>query len=294
MRPFFSEREGGPRSRTVDTVNGVAWGGLYALVRLHLGDGGFGHGFPLQCRDVGKGPYAVDEHAFGLMLQAKIPALSWPLTEWETPSTATVMDLVEFAAAAIGTPVRGSYHKFDDHFHLTWDRDAGLAAFVDEVNGIFGRNGLAFELTPGGTVRRLLPESLSEPLASTVFATGDHDADQCLERARALIASPKPELRQDALEKLWDAFERLKTLGPGADKKAQADALLDLVAGPGTRMRQVLADEARALTAIGNTFRIRHAETDQEALTDTAVVDFLFTRMFAWIQVVLRATGRGG
>jgi hypothetical protein len=54
-------------------------------------------------------------------------------------------------------------------------------------------------------------------------------------------------------EKLWDAFERLKTLEPGADKRAQADTLLDRTAVPSTpRMRMLLRDEAKVLTDIGN------------------------------------------
>jgi hypothetical protein len=46
------------------------------------------------------------------------------------------------------------------------------------------------------------------------------------------ILSPKPDDRHDALEKLWNAFERLKTPEPTANKRAQADAPLDWVATP--------------------------------------------------------------
>jgi len=35
------------------------------------------------------------------------------------------------------------------------------------------------------------------------------------------------DVRRESLEKLWDAWERLKTVEPGGDKKAQAKALLD-------------------------------------------------------------------
>jgi hypothetical protein len=125
-------------------------------------------------------------------------------------------------------------------------------------------------------------------------STGDAETDRLLEAARARIASPKPEDRQDALEKLWDAFERLKTLEPGTNKKAQADTMLDRATPPGSRLRQVLGEDAHGLTVIGNSFRIRHSETSQELLTAPEQIDYLFTRMFAFVRIVLKATSRGG
>ena len=127
-----------------------------------------------------------------------------------------------------------------------------------------------------------------------MFATGDEETDRLLEVARQRIARPRIEDRRDALEKLWDAFERLKTLEPGSNKRTQAERLLDGVATPGTKLRQMLGEEATALTKIGNTFRIRHSETSQENLGSPEQVDYLFSRLFAFIRMVLKATGRGG
>ena len=169
-----------------------------------------------------------------------------------------------------------------------------LAQFVTDVNVIFARNGIAFELTDEGQARRLLSQPLAEALSWTLFATGDEVTDQLLETARRQISLPKSEDRQDALEKLWDAFERLKTLEPGTNKRVQADTLLDRAAAPETKFRKVLGEEAIALTKIGNSFRIRHSETTQESLTSLEQVDYLFGRLFAFIRMILKATGRGG
>ena len=139
-----------------------------------------------------------------------------------------------------------------------------------------------------------MPAPLATSLSSTLFATGDAETDQLLEQARKRITSPKIEDRKDALEKLWDAFERMKTLEAGGNKREQADALLDRAASPGTLFRQTLAAEAKALTEIGNSFRIRHSEVGQESLSTPEQIDYLFTRMFAFIRQVLKASGRGG
>ena len=57
--------------------------------------------------------------------------------------------------------------------------------------------------------------------------------------------------------------------------------------------RTKLDAEAQELTAIGNTFMIRHTETDKIPISDSAQVDYFFHRMFAMVRLVLRATGRG-
>ncbi|MBI1779049.1 MAG: hypothetical protein HYR63_27250 [Proteobacteria bacterium] len=293
MTAYFTDREYGARPRTVDTIDARLWGGLYSLIMARLGDGSFGQRFPEQCPD-GNGPCGCDEQAFRLVANAEVPYVDWPLSPDQLPVAPRILDLLEFCAAAVGQPIEGGYHSYYGHHHLSWDRDVGLQRFVADVNLLFARNGVAYELTPAGQARRLLPQPLAEALAWAVSATGDGETDRLLEVARLRIVSPKTDDRQDALEKLWDAFERLKTLGSGENKRAQADALLDRVAQPGSKLREVLGDEAVALTKIGNTFRIRHSETDQVLLTAAEQIDFLFFRMYAFIHIVLKATARGG
>ena len=140
----------------------------------------------------------------------------------------------------------------------------------------------------------MLPQPLVDTLSWTQFATDDGESDRLLETARRKFALPRPEDRQDAVEKLWDAFERLKTHEPGADKRARAKALLDRAAAPESSFRCVLGEEATALTKIGKSFRIRHSETTQQTLSSLDQVDYPFERLFAFIRIVLRATGRGG
>lgn len=293
MSTYFTDREYGSRPPTIDIIDERLWAGLYSLIQTGIGNGSFGLRFPEQCPD-GNGPCGCDEQAFRRVLGAEVPWIEWPLSPSDVPDTPVILDLLEFCASTVGEPIRGSYHSYFGHYHLSWDRDAGLARFVADVNLLFRRNALAYELTPIGQARRLLPQPIADALGWTMFQTGDEETNRLLEVARQRFLSPKPEDRQDALEKLWDAFERLKTLEPGANKRAQADALLDRVAAPGSGFRQALGREAAELTSIGNSFRIRHSETTQEALTSLDQVDYLFTRMFAFVRVILKGTGRGG
>jgi hypothetical protein len=293
MPLYYSDRELGPKPRTTDVIGQVVWGGIYALIAARLADNSFGYRFPEQCPD-GYGISGHDNQMLTLTVAAEIPQIEWPLSPATAPPTPTILDVLEFAALSVGKPIEGHYHSFFRHHHLSFNREEGLSKFVGDVNALFIRNGIAYELTPEGIVQRLLPEGLHEVLIDTVFQTGDSEADRLLEAARRQLTSPHLDTRKDALEKLWDAFERIKTLEPGRDKKAQADALLDKAAAGSRKFREMLGAEARALTEIGNTFRIRHAETTQELLNDSTQIDYLFHRMFSFVRFVLKGTGRGG
>ena len=210
----------------------------------------------------------------------------------EPPRTLDILDLIEFCWRCIGKPERRSYHDYFRHHHLTYDIDAGRAEFAEAINRIFRRGGLAYELTADGRIERLAPPVLREALSSAVFRTGDRELDRLLETARRKFLDPDETVRRESLEALWDAWERLKTLGAGADKKALVHGLLDSVAGPSmARFRGALEREAKELTWIGNNLRIRHAETSQESLASSAHVDYLFHRLFALILLILRERG---
>ncbi|MBK8906342.1 MAG: hypothetical protein IPM60_00040 [Rhodospirillales bacterium] len=207
--------------------------------------------------------------------------------------TPVILDFLEFCAQAVVRPIKRDFHQFFGHHHLSFDRTAGLADFIAEVNRLFERNGIGFELTDEGYARRLASPGLREELRQAVFHTGDDETDRLLEAARHDILSPRDADRRDALEKLWDAFERIKTLETGTNKKEQADRVLD-AAAQARKFRTFLGEEAKALTNIGNSLRIRHSETSQEPIETLEQVEHLFHRMFGFLRLVLRATGRGG
>ncbi len=257
-----------------------------ALVRSLMSTGAFGDSFPDECPD-GRGPVGTNEHTFQLALRAEIPEVPWPLQPDEVPPTLAVLDMVQFCYHHVAKPEAQGYHSFFDHKHLTFDRDEGRRDFRARIERIFSRNALAYELKEDGSVERLAPEGLREALRDSTFNTGDRELDGMLEAARAKFLSPDPAVRRESLEKLWDAFERLKSLDDGNNKKASVEALLKR-ASPEGNFRARLDAEARELTGIGNSFQIRHAETNQVAIALDAHVDYLFHRLFALLQLLGR------
>lgn len=221
--------------------------------------------------------------------------LIWPadaLKQETPPSDGQIFDLLEFASEVIAEALDPSFHSFMNHSHYDYDREAGREKFTQDVNRIFERNGIAFELDDGEVVR-IVPAVLHETLAETVFHTGDAVLNELLEVSRQKFLNRSLAVRLEALEKLWDGWERLKTVEDGSDKKQRVKTLLDKAAAE-PNLRERLEKEAIELTDIGNKFMIRHTETDKVPIVDSAHVDYLFHRMFSIILLLLKSSGRGG
>lgn len=87
-----------------------------------------------------------------------------------------------------------------------------------------------------------------------------------------------------ALEKLWDAFERIKTYF-GPNKKMSTDQLIERISID--IEREVFEDEFKLLTRIGNDYRIRHHETDKKPISTPSQIGYLFFRMLSLISLCL-------
>lgn len=195
-------------------------------------------------------------------------------------------DFVEFVWRKVALPVVGWHHEYHRHHHLTFDIEVGRAAFRADVNRILARNGVAFELGEDGEIRRLLPAVLGECLVRTYFQTGDRRLDVMLEESRRKFSDPDPLIRREALERLFDAWERIKSLAD-VDKAKSVQLILGRTASE-PAFREVLEKEARELTQVGNGHLLRHHELKQMPVIDVDHVDYLYHRLFAMVQLVIR------
>jgi hypothetical protein len=287
---LYSDRTGSTRARDREDIDEATWGGIVALITRKMKDGSFGNRFPDECPDR-QGIAGTDENAIGLEIRSLIPSLEWPLQAGSPPGTLDVLDLIEFCHESVAKPIQTDFHSYWGHHHLRFVVTDGQTDFRQEVNRILRRNGVAFDIQQDGRIVRLPSGGLQTELLTVSFSTGDSDLDELLDASRRKFLDPNETVRREALEKLWDAWERLKTLEPGSDKKQQTAALLDR-ASVDPAFRQELETEARRLTDIGNNFMIRHTETTKTPIRDAQQVDYLFQRLFALIYLTLRKTGR--
>jgi len=302
VNDYFSDRENGPRARTEQVISPVVWAGLVATVQALINSGAFGLRFPERCPD-GQAVCGCDTDALAASVIAEMPGLAWPLEtmclvedgflsqrEPFAPDTLLILDFIEFIYASVAKPIPGKHHDFFSHHHLTFDQQSGQEEFRATVNRIFSRNGVAFEMLSTGRIVRVLPPVLGEDLKRTIFRTGDRTLDNMLEECRTKFSDRNPLVRREALERLWDGWERLKSLADPGDKKRSIKIILDATATePSLRAR--LEGEATELNSIGNSHLIRHSEVNQVPVIDVDQVDYLFHRLFAMIQLVLRKKG---
>jgi hypothetical protein len=133
----------------------------------------------------------------------------------------------------------------------------------------------------------------SRPVAPVLFeamgklpASGDALLDALIADACTKFKDPAPKARQEATEKLWDAWERLKSLEISEDKRLSVGRLLDYASSEST-FRALLQGEAKALSDIGNNFHIRHFETNRVSLSQPEQFDYLFHRLYALMHLLL-------
>lgn len=93
--------------------------------------------------------------------------------------------------------------------------------------------------------------------------------------------------KQEAVEKLWDAFERIKTIYTDCDKKHSAEIIIDTISKGASYYKEIFNSESLKLTDIGNKFRIRHHETDKIEIDDERYYDYFFYRCNAFISLII-------
>ena len=136
-----------------------------------------------------------------------------------------------------------------------------------------------------GTIRRnvALSEQASLSYDLVDFQIADHEFNKLVEQAFQYYK----EARMDtATEKIWDAFERIKTFYKQCDKKGSITKLIDIVSKNNAEYREMLEEEFTSLTKLGNDFRIRHHETNKKDIRCKEHYDYLFHRCIAALRLV--------
>ena len=241
MTDYFSDRQLGSNPRIEEKIDKVTWQGILSLIQIRIDDGSLAYGFPSHCHD-GNAIAGTNESAFSACVRAEIhdlagePPYSWMPPPDSLPSTLAILDFIELIARNIGEPAQVGWHDFFSHHHLKLDREAGLKKFVEDINRIFSRNGLAYELIESGAIERTVPIPMADLLKRAGFHTGDKDLDRLLATSIDRFLSPKPEARQ-------------------VDRAISDDAPV---------FGSVVETEFKAMTKVGNKLRIRHSEVGHE------------------------------
>lgn len=262
--------------------------------------------YPAQCPD-GNGCCGIDFEQLRLDLRYEIPTLYRDYSDNIAVPTVhhnvfdsddeeseydqyALLDLIEFFAENLRDVVVGSFHSYFGHYHLTCQNSRNVCVqFRDEINSIFQKTGLLYELNTDLQVERIVENSpLTPAVESAIAAVKEAGARELLQEAILLHRSPNPADIRNAVEKLWDAYERLKTYYTTMNKAKSAEKIVNDMAAGQAPYVTLFDTEFRALTKIGNDFRIRHHETDKVEITDVRYYDYFFNRCLSLIALAIQ------
>ncbi|GBE30150.1 hypothetical protein BMS3Bbin04_01176 [bacterium BMS3Bbin04] len=284
MMEYYSESVTPPQLRNVEEVSEVLWGGVLSYIDGLLDRGAFGKSFPETCDNGSAITCGNDKRRFYTSLQAEIRNIIVPIEEGKIPPTLAFLDFIQFCHRNVSYPIQGNYHSFYTHYHLSFDEDRGRESYSDQINRLFKSNNFAYELHTDGKIVRLITDEIARVI-NIPLITGDQQLDGLIRAAKEKIYDKDISVRKESLEKLWDCWERLKTIS-NPDKKKGIEELISNISSDLT-VRSDINDEADKLSKIGNKYRIRHHETDKIEIEDTYMIDYLFVRMLSLINLLV-------
>lgn len=162
--------------------------------------------------------------------------------------------------------------SFSNH---TFDYDN----FEMEVNKIFKLNHIAVELKNS----RIYSSDLA--ILNETAKVDEMGLNQLVEVANNLYKEHKYSL---AVEKIWDAFERMKTYySPELDKKKSANKIIDKLSNEDDTYKVLFKNEFDELTNFGNKHCIRHHEKSKIAIENDLQYKYFYLRCYALVSVVM-------
>lgn len=153
--------------------------------------------------------------------------------------------------------------------------------FESEVNAILKLNNITLRLKNGkieNTFINHIKNNTLMPIQEVGLKELIQEATKYYDEANFKIA----------VEKLWDAFERLKTYySPTLNKKKSIDKITSDMSSNKEPFKEMFEKEFHELTTIGNNFRIRHHETTQIDIEDNKHYDYFYKRCLSLISVAI-------
>lgn len=256
--------------------------------------------FTRNCHDnfTARDYLAFNEQTFQNRIKIKIPALfrdeydriKVPSTD-DTYDQYALLDFIEFIAQNIKDISEGWNNQ---HYQNYWyidclDTSAVFKDYQNDINEIFAESGLLYNLTDNKIIERVVENSpLTLEIESRTAVISEKGTKDLLKDAIALYKTPNSAARQDSVEKIWDALERLKTYYTALDKKKSAEKVVADMSGGQAVYQTLFNDEFIALSKIGNGFRIRHHETDKIEISDNRYYDYFFNRCLSLIALAIQ------
>ena len=256
------------------------------------------HMFSMTCHDsfTDSDYTAFDEKTFNTKIRVRIPKMyrneygTICAPEDDQYDQFALIDFIEFFAQNVQDI--SEYWNSERYKNYQNIDCLGTSNIFDdlqnEINGIFEEAGVLYALTDNRIVERIVENTpLTNEMEESFAAVKEEGIKGLLKDAVELYKTPNHAARQDSVEKIWDALERLKTYY-GEDKKKSVSRIVGDMAHQKEAYQILFDEEFRTLTNVGNQYRIRHHEIDKIDISDEKYYDYLFNRCLSLIALAVQ------
>ena len=300
MKALYSERNGFPTNKVkTDTIQKDIYKFILDCCDRYLIN--LAAAFPLRYGNSSR-IWGVDDYRFHAAVKYRIPIFYednyrfFPISNRRFRpkyNQYALLDYVEFIVQNIRTISSIKEYNDGGTAYEFQEYDDGLTAkaFRDEINEIFDLGGVLYTLTDDNIIERITTIDEQISIAeSSIEAIKEPGIKELIIESIELYKNPRPELHKLATEKIWAALERLKSVfvGEGTDKKQSIVRLVEIMANGNDCYKALFNSEFTELTSIGNTYRIRHHETNKIEIVDERYYDYFYSRCFALIALAIK------
>jgi hypothetical protein len=153
--------------------------------------------------------------------------------------------------------------------------------FRNEINAIFKLNNINVELR-NGEVHSISNKAIGLDDSTIINEAG---LEELIRTAEDLYNKGEYSY---AVEKIWDAFERIKTYYyPTLNKKKSAEKIINDISYGNEHIKKMFDNEFKVLTDTGNSYRIRHHEINKIDISKELHYKYFYKRCLALISVIV-------
>ena len=296
---YFSERSGLKREiEKTKQINNDVYSAIMDVCKKYFHN--LTWKFSVNCRDdfTNKDYQTFDNNSFLVRVKLKFPSLFSAVTGGFCADVKpneefqySFLDFIEYIAENIKDIKEGWNNPIYKNF---WYIECKTTCeifdvFQSEINEIFIDAGVLYKLNKNKQIERVIENDIiTSDIIDEIHAISENGLKDLLEVAILKHKSPKEQENKDAVEKIWDALERVKTYYTDLDKKESSTKIINDMADSNSEYITLFTTEFKALTEIGNKFCIRHHETDKIDITDIRHYDYFFNRCLSLIALAIQ------
>lgn len=160
-----------------------------------------------------------------------------------------------------------------------YNRLTSESLFEMEVNSTIGKYG--YKLVYGKIQLMELFQTCIE------MPQDDTDLKILVQQSQVFISEKNSDGLQLALEKIWDAFERVKTEYNDKDKKRSLLELEKKISGGSKEIVEFMNAEFAFLTKLGNEYQIRHFERNKKSFPSEEIKTYFYNRCASLVNLCI-------